>query len=877
MTDVTPRLAAALADRYRIERELGQGGMATVYLAHDLRHNRKVALKVMRPELAATMGSQRFLREVQTAAQLQHPHILPLHDSGETDGFLWFVMPYVEGESLRTRLARQGELPVGEAVRLLRDVADALAHAHTRGVVHRDIKPDNILLSGRHAMVTDFGVAKAVDEATGRNTLTTAGVALGTPTYMAPEQAAADPHVDHRADIYALGVVAYELLTGTPPFTGSSPQQVLAAHVTQAPKPVTEQRATVPPAVAATIMRCLAKKPADRWQSADELLQQLEGFATPTGGSTPVDTRPVTAVPAAAGRSGRRTWLAAGTVLGVLAVVGAVLAVRGGRGGPNGAPRVVVLPPRNLGPAEQAYIAEGIAEEINNRLVALPGLEVIGRSSAERYRASSLTSRQIGEELNADYILSLRVGSEGPAAGRRIRVSAELVRASTEAQVWSKSYQADAAADYFRVQGDIAGQVAQELGVALVPRDRERIARQPTDDEEAYDYYLRGAGILRTAHLTTEFRDAATYLQRAVDRDPGFDQAWASLAEAHTELYWFFGDRTERRLAMARQAAERARSLAPDAPETHYAWGVYYYHAHLDFPRALEHLENALHADPGRAQYREFIGYVQRRAGRFEDALASLERARQLDPRSVRVIRGIGESMLPLGRQDEAVPFLDRALELAPEDWIVFRAAIGAHVQRGDLPRAAGVVRAAFVRPGVARLVAERPQAVSDWAWLLKPDERAGLAAFPPLGPEMMDTAGYHQARGDVLHLIGRDARASYDSAAAAYERRLRVRPEEGWDHWGLSVAYAGLGRRDDAVREGRRAVELLGPRDSYEGPILHASLAEVYLLFGERDSAAAAIERFIRAMPGNRAVVRYHPRYAQLRQLASVRELLGS
>ncbi len=877
MTDLVARLSTALEGRYAIERELGAGGMATVYLATDLRHNRRVALKVMRPDLAATMGSTRFLREIQTAAQLQHPHILPLHDSGETGGFLWFVMPYVEGESLRTRLARQGELPVGEAVRLLRDVVDALSHAHANGVVHRDIKPDNILLSGRHAMVTDFGVAKAVDEATGRNAVTTAGVALGTPTYMAPEQAAADPHVDHRADLYALGVVAYELLTGQPPFTGTSAQQILGAHVTQAPKPVAEQRATVPPALAAVIMRCLAKKPADRWQTADELLAQLEGFVTPTGGTTPIDTRPVSAVMAAASRVGRRTWLAAAAGALVLAVLGGVLAVRGVSGGSGGAPRVVVLPPRNLGAADQAYVAEGIAEEINNRLVALAGLEVIGRSSAERYRETRLTSRQIGEELHADYILSLRVGSEGPASGRRIRVSAELVRARTEAQVWGKSYQADAAADYFRVQGEIAGQVAQEMGVTLVSRDRERIARQPTGDQEAYDYYLRGAGILRLAHLNTEFRDAATYLQRAVERDAGFAQAWASLAEAHTELYWFWGDRTERRLDQARQAAERARTLAPEAPETEYAWGIYYYHGHLDFPRALEHLQNALRADPGRAQFHEFIGYVQRRAGRFDEALASLERARQLDPRSVRIISGVGETMLPLGRQDEAVPFVERALELAPEDWVVFLAATSMRVQRGDLPGAASVARAAFVRPGVPRLVVERPQAVSDWAWLLPPAERARLAAFPPLGPDMVDTAGYYLARADVFRLVGRDARASYDSAAAAYRRRVRSRPDEGWDHAGLGLANAGLGRRDDAIREARRAVELLEGRDMYEGPMLHAWLAEVYLTFGERDSAAVAIERFVRAMPGNRALVRHHPRYARLRELPRVRELLGS
>ena len=288
------RLAAHLAGHYVIEKELGHGGMATVYLAQDLRHQRRVALKVLRPDLAATLGPERFLQEVRIAANLQHPHILPVHDSGEAGGFLYYVMPYIEGQSLRERLSKDGELPIAESVRILRDVADALAAAHARGVVHRDIKPENIMLSGRHALVADFGVAKAVSEATGRQSLTTAGVALGTPTYMAPEQAAADPHLDHRADLYAFGVLAYEVLTGQPPFIGLTPQAVLAAHLTQAPAPVTERRETIPQPLAQLIMQCLAKKPADRPQSAEALLSVLEAASTPSGGMTPMGTRPVT-------------------------------------------------------------------------------------------------------------------------------------------------------------------------------------------------------------------------------------------------------------------------------------------------------------------------------------------------------------------------------------------------------------------------------------------------------------------------------------------------------------------------------------------------------------------------------------------------------
>jgi len=325
MADPPARLAAALADHYRVERELGQGGMATVYLAEDLKHRRKVALKVLRPELAATLGPDRFFREIEVAARLQHPHILPLHDSGEAEGFLYYVMPFVDGENLRGRLNRHGELPIHEAVRLLAEVADALAYAHAQGVVHRDIKPDNVLLSGRHALVTDFGVAKAVSEATGRQQLTTAGVALGTPAYMAPEQAAADPQLDHRVDIYALGVMGYELLAGRPPFTGRSSQEVLAAHLTQAPEPVTSLRPAVPEALGAIVMKCLAKRPADRWQSAEELATQFELQLTPSGGTTPAQTRPMPA--AAATRPGWMRYALIGAAV-VALVTGAVVLAR---------------------------------------------------------------------------------------------------------------------------------------------------------------------------------------------------------------------------------------------------------------------------------------------------------------------------------------------------------------------------------------------------------------------------------------------------------------------------------------------------------------------------------------------------------------------
>src|SRR6266513_3112463 len=261
--------------------------MSRVFLAEEVRLGRQVVVKVLPPQMAAGVNVERFEREIRLAAQLQHPHIVPLLTAGSQGDLLYYVMPHIEGQSLRERIAHERELPIGEAVRILRDVCDALAHAHHQGIVHRDIKPDNVLLSGKHALVTDFGVAKAVSQSKGSGTLTSLGMALGTPAYMAPEQAAGDPRVDHRADLYAVGALGYELLAGRPPFSGLSPQNLLAAQVTVTPDPGTQHRASVPPALAALIMRCLAKHPADRPQSAEELVGQLEGLATPTGATTP--------------------------------------------------------------------------------------------------------------------------------------------------------------------------------------------------------------------------------------------------------------------------------------------------------------------------------------------------------------------------------------------------------------------------------------------------------------------------------------------------------------------------------------------------------------------------------------------------------------
>jgi len=423
LTDTIDQLRAALTGRYLLERELGGGGMSRVFVAQETALGRKVVIKVLPPDLAAALSADRFRREIQLAASLQHPHIVPLFSAGqaagprEADALLYYTMPLVEGESLRARLARQGELPVPEAIRVLRDVADALSYAHRHGVVHRDIKPDNILLSDHHALVTDFGVAKALDEAARQSTLTATGLALGTPAYMAPEQAAADPHTDHRADIYALGVVGYEILAGRPPFTGPSPQAVIAAQLTQEAPPLAESRGSVPPALAAVVMRCLEKRPADRWQSAAELLDALETLGTPGEGRVPPSVTPTAEAPL------RRRWpivaLALGAGILIAAAVWSIVHRSRGRGPLD--PNLVAIAPFDVPDPKLSLWREGLVDLLSRNLDgagplrSVPPTTVIRRWSG---RADRLSASALGRSTSAGLIVFGNLIGTGPDSVR---------------------------------------------------------------------------------------------------------------------------------------------------------------------------------------------------------------------------------------------------------------------------------------------------------------------------------------------------------------------------------------------------------------------------------------------------------------------------
>ena len=530
MTDTLSRLVGALADRYRIERELGQGGMATVYLAEDLKHHRRVAVKVLRPELAATLGPERFAREIEVAARLQHPHILGLIDSGDAEGFFYYVMPYVEGETLRDRLSRGGELPVPEAVRLLGEIAEALATAHRAGVVHRDIKPENVMLSGRHAMVMDFGVAKAVTEASGDHQLTSAGVALGTPAYMAPEQATADPHMDGRVDIYAIGVMGYEMLTGAPPFSGLNPQQTLAAHVTRTPVPVGQQREGLPPGLEALVMRCLAKRPADRFQTADELVSALEPLAAPSGGITPTQTQPVSAV--AVKRPARHRWMYAAAGAAVLVAIGLFLWRPWSRAGarPLDADLVAVLPFRTAGadPSVQ-YLRQGMVDLMQAKLTGEGG------PRAADTRSVLAAVRDAGgsdaEDLSADAAAAVakKVGAGRVLQGSIVGSSDHLVmNASLVAVPGGKTLTQTSVAGPKDSLFVLIDRLTAQLLALGAGASAAQLSALTTTSLDALRAYLDGVAAYRRG----AFQNATPLLSHAVELDSTFALALSALVEA---------------------------------------------------------------------------------------------------------------------------------------------------------------------------------------------------------------------------------------------------------------------------------------------------------------------------------------------------------
>jgi serine/threonine-protein kinase len=689
---------------------------------------------------------------------------------------------------------------------------------------------------------------------------------------MSPEQAGGEGPLDGRSDIYGLGCVLYEMLGGEPPFTGVTPQAVMIQQVVAPLPPLPARRPDVPAPVWRALERALAKEPGERYATPAEFAAALEGAGSSARPGDGGFYRHLPRRPVAIG--------AAGALIAAALALAFGLANRGEQ--PAGTQAIAVLPFENLGAAEDGYFTAGITEEITGRLAMLPRLGVISRTSADQYRGSGKPLKQIGKELGADYILEGSVRWEkSPGKASRVRVTPQLIRVSDDRHLWAGQYD-ETLEEVFTVQSRIAEQVATALDLALQPPQRAALAAKPTANLRAYDFYLRGNEYFSRPGDPGGLRTAEEMYTRATELDPSFALAFARLARSHIWQFHLFSDRTEARLALARRAADSALKLQPDLPEAHLAQGQIHYWGELDYQKALAEFRTALAGDPGNGDLAWARGLVERRLGHWDQARADLRRAVDLDPRSL--VKSLDLFELHLRRREyaEAERYVERALELEPDSPAYIYKALLIVARDGDLAAAASVLE-----EGVRRAGAET---IAFWV----PQFDIGAALWPRLGSASQaavsglvldrfgkDSSGYYLAKART-HRSGGDARAErvyFDSAARVLAGRSRARPDDPALHAALAFAYAGLGRREDAIREGRRAVELRPPsKDTWYGVDMLRNLAVVYATLGEADSAVKEL-RILLSVPSGISVpwLRADPTWDPVRRDPGFQALVAS
>ena len=888
------QLAAALGSAVELERELGGGGMSRVYLARDRRLGRRIVVKLLAPDLASGVSADRFEQEILLAAGLQHPHIVPLLAAGEVAGLPYFTMPFIEGESLRRRLDQGGPLAAPEAVRLLGQVASALAYAHARGLIHRDIKPDNVLLSPGGAMVTDFGVAKALraatttSAATAGSGLTAAGFALGTPAYMAPEQAVGDPATDARADLYAFGAMAYECLVGSIPFPGRSAPAMIAAHLTEPPPPLQERRHDLPPALSALVMQCLAKQPDQRPASAEGVVAVLDKVRSGEWGAA-VPTTVVTPAPGSLPDGQRRRLGAAVLVaIALVALVVLVLLRRNASDAPAqsaaapAAVRIAVLPFENIGDSSGAYFADGVADAVRGKLAGLRSLEVIARGSSVPYAGGKIPPAEVARDLGVRYLLTGTVRWAREADGvSRVLVAPELVAMrdnAAPATEWSESFDAPLT-DVFRVQADIAGRVAQALGLRLGVADAQQLAARPTSDIVAYDAYLRAEGFTRRFEtgeiMATD--SAIKYYREAVGRDSTFARAWAKLAGAQSVNFINAG-RPTGGAAPIHAILARVERLAPDAPETHYLRSQVAYNVDADTAKAFATSRAALARLPGNAEIVQFASVLQFQVGRFDAALAYAKRGLELDPKSTALAAMAGISAVMARRYAEARPALDRMEELQPGNPDTWGLRVASYLGEGDTACARRTLSDAQRRLSADGFT----QAVVRWTggllWALDSAQRHVILAASPAGFDGFPI-GPALAHVEVHDLEGDSAAGDRwaDSALAGLPAAERM---VGESNPFPPLVRAGMlsrkGRHDSAVANAAEALRRSGAdRIGHLDPGIRLGVAQVLMRAGRKDEAVARLEEVLRAqymvsaawlaVDPTWAPLRGHPAFARL------------
>ena len=654
MPGLFERLGEALASRYKIERELGQGGMAKVFLAHDLKYERAVAVKVLRPDVGADVGAARFLREIQIAARLHHPHILPLYDSDQADGLLYYVMPYIEGETLRQRLLRERQLPVPESLQIAREVADALSYAHSCNVVHRDIKPANILLDSGHALVADFGVARAIGGGQ-----TSSGHVIGTPAYMSPEQVDGSEYLDGRSDIYSLGAVLFEMLTGEPPFRGSTVTAIIANRLTSPAPSARAFRELVPEAVDSAVKKAMANLPADRFTSATQFAEAIGTAAT--------------------------TAIAVGAAQAIAQEVA------------SGPKAVAVLPFENMSTdPENEYFSDGITDDIIAQLSKISALKVISRTSSMQYKKTTKKIATIAEELGVGAILEGSVRKAGP----RVRIVVHLVDPRSEKHLWGETFDRQLT-DVFEVQSEVAQQITGALAVTLSPEEKQRVEKKATGDAEAYNLYLLGR-FHANKWSEANVQKGIQYFQEAIGKDPNYAVAYAGMSDAYELLSIGFGSKPPvEYLVQAKAMALKALEMDDTLAEAHTSLAYARWLGDLDWVGAEREFKRALELKTSYVMAHEWYAEYLAALGRHDEAFTEIKRAQQLDPLSVPVTRAVGWVLYFARRYDQAIEELQKALAMDAEFLGARLVLWWVHVAKGTPDLAVADIRKELEKPGL--------------------------------------------------------------------------------------------------------------------------------------------------------------------------------
>ncbi len=856
-----------MVSHYRIIEKIGSGGMGEVYLAEDTELDREVALKFLPSHLCQDQDSRtRFTREAKAAAKLSHPNIVTIYEVSEYQGRPFFAMQHVEGDSLRG-VIKEKELPLEGIIGLATQICEGLSKAHQAGVIHRDVKPSNIVIDadGRPKLL-DFGLA-AIQ---GTDKLTKTGSTLGTIGYMSPEQIQVK-EVDQRSDLFSFGVVLYEMIAGRLPFKGENEAATMNSVLNDTPEPLSRYKSGVSGELERIVSKLLEKDPSLRYQSAAGVVSDLKRLMVE---ATPTAEKP------------RKDWWNRFVVIGALLVLIVVagywmLSTRDTQRTKAIEPErkmLAVLPFENLGAPEDEYFADGITEEILTNLAQLSGLGVISRTSAMQYKNTDKGLREIGKELGVDYVLEGTIRWDKTGDLDRVRIHPQLIEVANDVHLWADRYDA-VLSDVFEVQSSIATKVAAALNVTLLETERHALAKQPTENTEAYDYYLRGKQYYSIGVGRYDHRSAEAMHLKAIELEPEFALAYAELGMVYTDMYWDFYDRTEQRLAAAKEAIDRALELAPDDPVTHLALGWFYYHGRLDYERALEQFAVVLEKHPNNCLAIASIAWVKRRQGQWDEAIESLRKTTRLNPRESHLQYELGLTLARCHRYEECEYYFDRAIDLAPDYQWAYLMKSWCHVARlGDTKLARSVLQETLQNSG-------RSPELTFFEVLYdcfdgEFEQALNLVTEPGdiYLNESIDSAEYYLSKGEIYRYMNRpDLMAPYyDSARVVLERKIAEKSDEPLYHSVLGKAYAGLGRKENAIREGRRAVEILPvSKDAFIGAYFVRRLAEIYTAVGEYDLAIDQFE-YLLTIPSDVSVLwlkkfpelkplRDHPRFQAL------------